>query len=110
MSLVQHVTAVEGIDREVEPDLQSLFDRDAETESLSFGVPLGRRLSLTLSYDPIPNYSLPTQPTEKLQSVGAYEVTQGKRIGTCFQQAPLRRTMCLIPGKHRLLSASFRAC
>ncbi len=81
MSLVQHVTAVEGIDREVDSDLRSLFDRDAETASLSLGVSLGRRLSLTLSYDPIPNVALPAQPSEKLQPVGAYEVTPGKRIG-----------------------------
>jgi hypothetical protein len=65
MSLVQHVTTVEGVDREPE---------EADTASLV----LGRRLSLTLSYDPIPNAA---QPYEKLEPVGAYEVSQKKRIG-----------------------------
>ena len=69
MSLVQHVTAVEGVDRESEePDTASLV--------------LGRRLSLTLSYDPIPNA---VQPLEKLQPVGAYVVPPKKRIGMCFR-------------------------
>jgi hypothetical protein len=68
MSLVQHVTAVEGIDRE--PD-------EPDTASLA----LGRRLSLTLSYDPIPSTA---QPFEKLEPIGAYEVSQKKRIGMRF--------------------------
>lgn len=70
MSLVQHVSAAEGTDREpVEPDTASLA--------------LGRRLSLTLSYDPIPGGA---QPSEKLlKPVGAYEVSRNKRIGiVCF--------------------------
>jgi hypothetical protein len=65
MSLVQHVTAVEGVDREPE---------EPDTASLA----LGRRLSLTLSYDPIPNT---VQAFEKLQPIGAYKFSQKKRIG-----------------------------
>ena len=66
MSLVQHVTAVEGADREPkEPDTASL--------------PLGRRLSRTLSYDPIPTAA---QPSERLPPASAYEVSQKERLGT----------------------------
>jgi len=66
MSLVQHVTAVEGVDREPEePDTASPL--------------LGRRLSRTLSYDPIP---IAAQPSEKLPPACAYEVPQKKRLGT----------------------------
>jgi hypothetical protein len=66
MSLVQHVTAVEGVDREPEePDIASLQ--------------LGRRLSRTLSYDPIP---IAAQPSEKLPPVSAYEVSRKRRLGT----------------------------
>lgn len=65
MSLVQHVTAVEGVDREPE---------EPDTASLA----LGRRLSLTLSYDPIPTTA---QSFEKLEPVGAYEVPRKERIG-----------------------------
>lgn len=70
MSLVQHVSAVEGTDR---VDLASLYD-PPDNASLQ----LGRRLSLTLSYDPLPSV-LPT--TEKLEPGGAYRVSAGKRAG-----------------------------
>jgi hypothetical protein len=66
MSLVQHVTAAEGVDREPE---------ELDTASLL----LGRRLSRTLSYDPIP---IAARPSEKLPPVSAYEVSQKKRLGT----------------------------
>jgi len=62
MSLVQHVSAVEGVD--YEPDTASLH--------------LGRRLSHTLTYDPIPNAA---HPVDKLEPVGGYEVSSGRRIG-----------------------------
>lgn len=62
MSLVQHVSANEGVD--YEPDNESLY--------------LGRRLSLTLSYDPIPPSALPT--VETLEPVAAYEVSALKRF------------------------------
>lgn len=67
MSLVQHVSAVEGTDR---VDLASLYEPD--NASL-----LGRRLSLTLSYDPRP----PAPATEKLKPEGAYKVSTAKRMG-----------------------------
>jgi hypothetical protein len=64
MSLVQHVSAVEGPDR---VDLASLFEQDPpDNASLQFG----RRLSLTLSYDPLPKTDAATQ--EKAEPVGAY--------------------------------------
>lgn len=73
MSLAQHVTSVEGVDREPEePDTASLV--------------LGRRLSLTLTYDPIPTTA---QPFEKLEPIGAYEVSQKRRIGLCLNQYSL---------------------
>lgn len=65
MSLVQHVTVAEGVDREPE---------EPDTASLA----LGRRLSLTLSYDPFPSTA---HPFEKLEPIGAYEVSQKKRLG-----------------------------
>ena len=74
MSLVQHVSAVEGPDR---VDLASLYDPPDNT-SLHGSLQLGRRLSLTLSYDPLPKGET---TTEKLGPVGAYKVSTGKRIG-----------------------------
>jgi hypothetical protein len=73
MSLVQHVSAVEGTDR---VDLASLYDPPDNASLLQ-----GRRLSLTLSYDPLPS-ALPA--TERLEPEGAYKVTTAKRIGTSF--------------------------
>jgi hypothetical protein len=63
MSLVQHVTAVEGPDLVPEDDIASLQ--------------LGRRLSHTLSYDPIP---LQSAAPEKLDPVGAYKVSAALRL------------------------------
>ena len=62
MSLVQHVTAVEGQDFENEDDIASLQ--------------LGRRLSHQLSYDAFP--VLP-EVVEKLEPVGAYKVSTVQR-------------------------------
>ena len=70
MSLVQHVSSVEGPDR---VDLASLYDPPDNT-SLQFG----RRLSLTLSYDPLPRAEA---ATVKVEPVGAYKVSTAKRIG-----------------------------
>jgi hypothetical protein len=67
---VQHVSAVEGTDR---VDLASLYDPPDNASLLQ-----GRRLSLTLSYDPLQTV-LPA--TEKLEPEGAYKVTTAKRIG-----------------------------
>lgn len=80
MSLVQHVTSVEGIDREREEDL--------DVSSLM----LTRTLSRKLSYDILPNHV--EHIPEKLDSIGAYQVSKFKRIAqvvigciTCFLAA-----------------------
>lgn len=68
MSLAQHVTSVEGTDRTV--------DEDLDVSSLI----LTKTLSHKLSYDILPRFvDLPIVP-EKLDSVGAYEISQGRRI------------------------------
>jgi hypothetical protein len=70
MSLVQHVSTVEGVDRNIDFDLESFPQ-------------LGRRnsrASLALSYDPIPFIS-EANPEEKLPPIAAYEVSPKKRIG-----------------------------
>lgn len=72
MSLVQHVSAVEGVDRDVDFDI----------DTVSFH-PLGRRnsrASLALSYDPTPFND--AKDEERLPPIGAYEVPRNKRIGT----------------------------
>ena len=71
MSLVQHVSAVEGVDRDVDFDI----------DTVSFH-PLGRRnsrASLALSYDPTPFND--AKDEERLPPIGAYEVPRNKRIG-----------------------------
>lgn len=87
MSLVQHVSAVEGPDRF---DLASLYD-PPDNASLQ----LGRRLSLTLSYDPLPK--IDGTQTEKLEPVAAYKISTAKRIG--------KRAVCLKSINHSQLSA-----
>ena len=69
MSLVQHVTSVEGIDQEPEPDLGEL--QLSRKPSLSFSI----------TYDPVPGGA---QLGEKGEPLPAYEVTQGRRIGKCM--------------------------
>lgn len=65
MSLIQHVSSVEGVD-------QDLLEE--------FGDPLDRQISHhTLSYDPIPPAFHNAQ--EKLENQAAYEVSSFKRIG-----------------------------
>lgn len=64
MSLAQHVSSVEGTDREAEyqPSLA-----------------LGRRTSRTsLSYDPIP---VSDDVADRTEAIGAYEVSRARRIG-----------------------------
>lgn len=77
MSLVQHVSAVEGTDR---VDLASLYDAP-DNASLQ----LGRRLSLTLSYDPLARIA---PVTEKLKPEGAYKVSTTKRVGKNIPPLP----------------------
>jgi hypothetical protein len=77
MSLVQHVSTVEGVDRNI--------DFDIETASFH---QLGRRnsrASLALSYDPIPFIS-EVKTEERLPPIGAYEVSRNKRIGARTSQ------------------------
>ena len=65
MSLIQHVSSVEGVDQEPLEE---------------FGHTLERQQSHhTLSYDPIP--SGPEGFQDKLEAQAAYEVSQLKRIG-----------------------------
>lgn len=71
MSLAQHVSAVEGPDR---VDLASLYD-PPDNASLQ----LGRRLSLTLSYDPLPKTDAAV--AEKPETVGAYKISTLRRTG-----------------------------
>lgn len=66
MSLVQHVTSVEGHDRE--------RDEDLDVSSLM----LSRTLSHKLSYDILPKHV--EHIPERLEGVGAYEVSKVKRI------------------------------
>lgn len=85
MSLAQHVSAVEGVDRDV--------DFDVETASFH---PLGHRnsrASLALSYDPTLFHE--AKPDERLAPIGAYEVSRNKRIGMVFpDKYPSCRNLC----------------
>lgn len=85
MSLVQHVSAVEGVDRDVDFDI----------DTISFHQ-LGRRnsrASLALSYDPTPFND--AKPEERLPPIGAYEVPRNKRIGMSLsQQMASDRILC----------------
>jgi hypothetical protein len=73
MSLVQHVSAIDGVDREIEPDL-----RDNETittyhdESL---VPIRRKIS----YDVLHERQQPV--TDDKSGTPAYEVSTAIRLG-----------------------------
>ncbi|KAK5942322.1 hypothetical protein PMZ80_004885 [Knufia obscura] len=80
MSLAQHVSSVEGVDRE--------RDEDLDVSSLV----LTKTLSHKISYDVLPNHA--HHVPEKLDGVGAYEVSNVQRffqvfIGciTCFLAA-----------------------
>jgi hypothetical protein len=73
MSLVQHVSVIEGIDRE--PDV--FFD---DVASLQLSRVPSRQRRTSISYDPVPVITL-DQEAKKLEPVGAYEVTVQKRLG-----------------------------
>jgi hypothetical protein len=72
MSLVQHVSAVEGIDRE--PDV---FD---DIASLPLSRTASRQRRTSISYDPVPILAIEQEET-RLEPVGAYEVSNQKRFG-----------------------------
>lgn len=67
MSLIQHVSAVEGIDRE--------GDEGLDVASLI----LTKTLSHKLSYDLLPAHV--EHIPDKLDTLGAYEVSTFKRVG-----------------------------
>jgi hypothetical protein len=100
MSLVQHVSAVEGIDRDV--------DFDVETASFHQLGRVGSRASLTLSYDPTPFYE--AKPEERLAPIGAYEVSRNKRIGINSPNTSLGAGSCATNTcQHKSSSAFFPA-
>ncbi|KAK5077443.1 hypothetical protein LTR70_004957 [Exophiala xenobiotica] len=70
MSLAQHVSSIEGVDRE--------RDEDIDVASLV----LTKTLSHKLSYDVLPNHT--HHVPEKLDAVGAYEVPNTKRLIQVF--------------------------
>ena len=70
MSLVQHVSSVEGFDREL--------DEDLDIASLI----LTKTLSHKISYDVLPVHA--QHVPEKLDGVGAYEVSNTQRIIQVF--------------------------
>lgn len=72
MSLVQHVSAVEGTDRD--PDV---FD---DIASLALSRTTSRQRRTSISYDPVPAHPF-EQDESKLEPVGAYEVSLRKRLG-----------------------------
>jgi hypothetical protein len=68
MSLVQHVSAIDGIDRELEPDLVEDYDF----------APIRRKIS----YDVIqPSDAIPVAETRP--GTPAYKHSSTKRIGLC---------------------------
>lgn len=71
MSLVQHVSALDGADRD--PDV---FDDIASLQLSRVG---SRQRRTSISYDPV-NYAL-DQEVNKLEPVGAYDVSVQKRVG-----------------------------
>ena len=70
MSLVQHVSAVEGVDRE--------RDEDLDVASLI----LTKTLSHKISYDVLPKHV--EHVPEQLDGIGAYEVPTMKRAAQVF--------------------------
>jgi len=70
MSLAQHVSSVEGVDRE--------RDEDIDVASLI----LTKTLSHKISYDVLPIHT--QHVPEKLDAVGAYEVSNTKRFVQVF--------------------------
>jgi hypothetical protein len=72
MSLVQHVSAIEGVDRE--PDIVD------DVASLQLSRVPSRLRRTSISYDPMPVTTL-EQKAMKMEPVGAYEVSERKRLG-----------------------------
>lgn len=74
MSLIQHVSAAEGVDREI--------DEDIDVASLI----LTKTLSHRISYDLLPLHSQHVPIPDKLNGVAAYEVSTAKRLGESVNQ------------------------
>ena len=72
MSLAQHVSAVEGPDRDIDA-----FD---DIASLQLSRTTSRQRRTSINYDPVPVHPL-DQEGSKLEPVGAYEVSVQKRLG-----------------------------
>ena len=70
MSLAQHVSSVEGVDRE--------RDEDLDISSLI----LTKTLSHKISYDVLPHHA--ELVPEKLEGIGAYEVSNTRRLLQVF--------------------------
>jgi hypothetical protein len=66
MSLVQHVSALDGVDREPEPDAAEDF------------VPIRRKISYDVLHEP--NEAVPV--ADQRPSTPAYKHSSAKRIGT----------------------------
>lgn len=94
MSLIQHVTAFEGVDWEPEA---------VEDDDSSFLLPLSRQISHTslragsirnrrtsISYDPViaPEHEIKKKPPRP-----AYKVPAGKRLGKCSTR-PFKNSWC----------------
>lgn len=75
MSLVQHVSAIEGVDREPEPD-DDVTDTTAVTANLDSFAPIRRKIS----YDVFPAPSAPPETDDK-HATAAYKVSDIRRLG-----------------------------
>lgn len=74
MSLVQHVSAVEGVDREPITD-------DVASLQLSRVPSTQRRHSISYDPSPAPGLEHLWHQQKKLEPVGAYDVSERKRLG-----------------------------
>lgn len=88
MSLIQHVSSVEGVDLEPLEDFGHVLERQQSHH--------------TLSYDPIP--SGPEGPLEKLEALAAYEVSQPKRIGESLVLPSYHSLLCALVVRSRCLA------
>lgn len=75
MSLMQNVSAVEGLDRD--PDV---FDNIVSLQLSRVG---SRQSRTSIGYDPVPAHVL-VRGGNKLEPVGAYDVSVQKRLGGDF--------------------------
>ncbi|KAJ1326018.1 MFS transporter LAT3 family solute carrier family 43 member 3 [Microdochium nivale] len=95
MSLAQHVTATEGVDRDN-------ADTDADADADSHSKPLWR----TLSYDPLPEVETPLllQPAQPAPHTAAYKISTAARIA----QVAIATTACILAAGIVFGFASFK--